>query len=96
DFNAHHQYWNCSNTDSNDKTIVNQMEDLMGSDHFPLCAEIQVEKHIYTKLSNRLSTNKTNWEMYQALLENRIDYFYSTAYGNLTVLEKYDDFVKIL
>ncbi|KAK2578550.1 hypothetical protein KPH14_012579 [Odynerus spinipes] len=78
------------------KTTVNQLEDLMGSDHFPLCGEIQVEKHNHTMLSNRLLTNKTNWEMHQASLENHTAYFYSIAYGNLTALEKYNDFFKIL
>ena len=42
-----------------------QLEDTLGSDHYPIECTLNTEKHVYQKKTNRLSTTNTNWNGYK-------------------------------
>ncbi|XP_024885911.1 uncharacterized protein LOC112463644 isoform X2 [Temnothorax curvispinosus] len=55
-----------------------QEDDNWGSDHFPLIFRIDRQTQIYRKLTNRLSTKRTDWERYRELISKDFETFLET------------------
>ncbi|XP_054015844.1 uncharacterized protein LOC128896486 [Hylaeus anthracinus] len=68
-----------------------QEEEPMGSDHFPIRIDINMERNIYRKKTNKISSKRTNWEAYREEMD--------TAYNSLLepdtpILKKYKNFTE--
>ncbi|XP_076644973.1 uncharacterized protein LOC143354605 [Halictus rubicundus] len=77
-----------------DKTRINTLDDTHGSDHFPIGIEISIEKtrHIYRKVTNTLSSSRTDWDKYQELMAQNFQLFLSREFNILDCVEKYNFF----
>lgn len=76
------------------ETIVH--DDTWGSDHLPIYINVNSEKSYYKKKTFKLRSKKTNWQNFSLDLENGYNYFLTSEYDNLSTVEKYDRFVKIV
>ena len=79
------QFINCKVTD-----------DTIGSDHFPIQIEINVEKSIYYKKTFKIQSKRTNWEEFQTILDSEFSQFFTGEYDEMSPLEKYDLFIEVI
>ena len=71
-----------------------QLDDSLGSDHFPISCSLSTGKYIYQKKTNRLSSVRTNWKQYKTDMDSLYyTYFLSYDFSALSPADKYDSFV---
>ncbi|XP_077265724.1 uncharacterized protein LOC143899358 isoform X2 [Temnothorax americanus] len=75
-----------------------QEDDNWGSDHFPLTFRIDRHTRIYRKLTNRVSTKRTDWERYCGFVAGEFETFSVTDMDNvdLNFDSYYKTFIDIL
>lgn len=73
-----------------------QEEDTWGSDHYPLEFQISLNRKVYRKKSNRISTKKTNWKKYIGILMDKEEEVKSQNFFDLTEEERYDKLIQIM
>ncbi|XP_024873748.1 uncharacterized protein LOC112455797 [Temnothorax curvispinosus] len=82
DVNAHNMAWNCPNTSKNgdllyegiiDRVSYRQLEEAWDSDHVPISFTFDAYPEIYRKITNRLSTKRTDWSRFGSLVEKEIE-----------------------
>lgn len=83
-----------STVDIADRISVSALEDTLGSDHYPLSITMNIAKNLYRKISNRLSTKRTNWSQYDEIMRVNQNTFLTPEFQQLHAVEKYDIFVK--
>lgn len=71
-----------------------QLEDSWGSDHFPIVAELKVNRCVYKKKTNRLSKKKTDWERYEEIMIDMEDKIDTEEFQEATMEKRYDMMVK--
>lgn len=49
----------------------NQLKDTWGSDHYPIEFIIEVSRRIYKKVTNRISTKRTDWRLYEEIIKSK-------------------------
>lgn len=65
-----------------------QGKDTWGSDHFPIVFTTRINRKIYKKITNRLSSRKTDWDIYGAEMERYEEKLEQEDYKNLNKYEK--------
>lgn len=79
-----------------DKISVEVCDENWGSDHHPICINVNIEKNIYKKKTFELISLRTNWVKYSERLKTSYESFLEPNYDVLTPCEKYDHFVNII
>lgn len=72
--------------------LYKQINDTWGSDHYPIEFDIETVRKVYRKRTNRISTKKTDWNIYKQIItekEIKLD-----EYKNLGNSDKYERIVK--
>ncbi|XP_024870002.1 uncharacterized protein LOC112453444 [Temnothorax curvispinosus] len=54
-----------------------QLEETCDSDHVPIAFSFNTGEQVYEKLSNRISSKKTDWEKYQEAVEGRMRHLFA-------------------
>lgn len=73
-----------------------QEEDTWGSDHYPIEFQISLNRKVYRKKTNRISTKKTNWKKYIDILMDKEEEVKSQNFLDLTEEERYDKLIQIM
>lgn len=85
---------------ANDKAIdlikYSVAEETWGSDHYPVLFDIEMDRRIYKKITNRISNKLTDWSAYQAWLEDNIREIENEKYKGLSREERYERFMTLL
>lgn len=68
----------------------------MGSHHFPIFFNLQVERNYYKKTTFKLYTIKTDWDKFTNILENKYENFLDRKYDNAPPSEKYKVYIGII
>ena len=83
-----------SQTDIAHFITTQQLEDMLGSDHYPIECTLNTEKHVYQKKTNRLSTTNTNWNEYKKDMDSLyFNHFLGPDFSEKSPVDKYEDFV---
>lgn len=72
-----------------DKVKYEQLNDAWGSDHYFLVMEIDLQKAVYKKKTNKISSRKTNWKEYVAEMEGTEQGLLKEKYVELEIPDKY-------
>lgn len=67
-----------------------QKKDSWGSDHHPMTYIIDEELKPYRKITNKITTKRTDWKMFEAIMEKNLMLFSSKEYLMKNHIEKYD------
>lgn len=73
-----------------------QGDESWGPDHFSILFEINSDYNIYSKRTNRICKNRTDWSKFTGILLNREEEFNSIEYIESTGEEKYTKFTELL
>lgn len=73
-----------------DRIKYKQGKDTWGSDHYPIFFKIELKRKAYKKKGFRISTSKTDWRKYKALLEDEEEYLQGEEFNNKTYIERYE------
>lgn len=73
-----------------------QINDNMGSDHFPIEYQIKINKKRYVKYTNRITTKKTDWLIYQKELKIQTEKIREKNYKRSNMQERYRVITDIL
>lgn len=79
-----------------DKMNYGQCSDTWGSDHFSIIFELGVNKRMYKKNTNRLSTKKTKWSDYYAYLEKEEKKLDKVEFSEAEADKKYTYFINMM
>lgn len=79
-----------------DEIKYKQVDDSWGSDHFPIELEIGIEKRIYKKRSNRVSSAKTDWKEYKRIIIEMEEELDKEEYKNKKEEDKYNFLIKAM
>ena len=112
DFNAHHISWNCNETDTNGKNLLECIDknDLFihNSDSYShidttsisnidlILSSNNIAEKIYHKKSHKIRSTQTNWNNVVQQLDTSYENFLSNNYDNLSASHKYEYFVNHL
>ncbi|XP_070152058.1 uncharacterized protein [Polyergus mexicanus] len=67
-----------------------QKSDTWGSDHHPIVYIIDEELKTYKRITNRITTKRTDWKMFEVLMEKNLEMFSSKEYNLKNHIEKYN------
>ena len=75
---------------------VSVLDELFGSDHYPLIAQFSFSRNLYRKKTLNKKTKKTNWEGFSRDLDSQYDSFFSRDYVESSVLRRYMIFMTLV
>ena len=79
-----------------EKINVTVLDDLHGSDHFPVFFDIQIYKNLYTRKTLKIKTIRTDWKKFTMELDEKYNEFLLNNYNILPPSKKYEYFVNIV
>lgn len=85
--------------DADSAAVVDNLfihDERYGSDHFPFCFNISLQKYIYRKKSFKLRSTKTDWDAVNNTLEERYTEFFDLDFEMAPASQKYDRFFYIV
>lgn len=68
----------------------------MGSDHYPIEYQIKINKKRYSKYTNRITTKKTDWIIYQRELKIQEDKIRTKNFKRSNMQERYRVIIEII
>lgn len=68
----------------------------MGSDHYPIEYQIKINKKRYLKYTNRITTKKTDWIIYQRELKIQEDKIRTKNFKRSNMQERYRVIIEII
>lgn len=71
-----------------------QKDDTWGSDHYPVEFDIGIERKPYRKKTNKISTKKTDWNLFERSIEDMEEMLEEEEYKNMNNCEKYDKIIR--
>lgn len=79
-----------------DKINFEVYDGTLGSDHFPIVLDIDASCHTYQRKSFKITSLKTNWDLFENILENKFECFYTQEYVQMSAPEKYECFTRAI
>lgn len=73
-----------------------QIEDTWESDHYPIEFKIEINKKRYVKLSNKITTKKTDWLIYKRELKNNENTLRTKNFQTSCMQERYRIIIEII
>lgn len=73
-----------------------QKDDSWGSDHYPIEFDVGIERKVYRKKTNRISTKNTDWKIFEQYIEEREEMIETSDYKEMNNHEKYDRLIRII
>lgn len=71
-----------------------QKDDTWGSDHFPIEFDIGIEMKTYRKKTNRITTKRTDWEIFEQSLKEREKDLEEEEYKVMNNSDKYEKIIR--
>lgn len=73
----------------------NQLEDMWGSDHYPIEFIIKVSRRIYKIVTNRISTKRTDWRLYEKIIKSK-EHILLEDFKKAEERKKYERIVEVI
>lgn len=77
-----------------DVVEYSQKDDTWGSDHFPIEFDVGMELKTYRKKTNRISTKRTDWDMYTQNLKEKEGDLDKEEYKEMNASDKYKKVIR--
>lgn len=71
-------------------------EDSMGSDHYPIAFNLNIEKTFYNKKTYKIKTLRTDWNKFTSTLEENYPEFLLQEYENMKPSDRYEFFINTI
>ncbi|KAL7289071.1 hypothetical protein TKK_0017024 [Trichogramma kaykai] len=65
-------------------------DDTMGSDHYTVCINIALKRHLHFQKKHRINSVRTDWAEVQRTLDEEYFHFLAPAYDHMDVTDKYN------
>lgn len=73
-----------------------QIEDSWGSDHYPIEYKIEINRKRYIKITNKITTKKTDWDVYKGELLKNENILRSRNFQRSCMQDRYKTIVEII
>lgn len=77
-----------------DKLNVSIHDNPMGSGHFSLNIELNIEKSVYSKMSFKIKAKRTDWAVFESNMAQYYPEFLQPNYDKLSAVKKYQFLVE--
>ena len=85
-----------STLNASQKINVQELDETLGSDHYPIFFTDELDKNIYVQRSLQIKSKRTNWDLFASELKLNFYKFSATEYKSLPGSNKYESFVKVV